>query len=68
VIEKNRGPSVHSIRPQSVSKEVKYIVQTNHDSDVPDPDNRNTAATDKLRSVIDIKEEVIPSDVWKILL
>lgn len=48
VIQKNRGIGAHLIRQSNSLNGINYIVQTNHDFDKPDPDNRSTAATAKL--------------------
>lgn len=68
VIEKNRGHTANLIRQAQNLEDVKYLVQTNHDQSDPDPDGRTTAATDKLKKIIESKYSVLPSDVWKILL
>jgi hypothetical protein len=48
VMEKNRGVGSHKIREAEIENNINFIVQTNHDYDRPDPDNRSTAARNKL--------------------
>ena len=52
VIEKSRGVGVHRIRESESIGDVNFIVQTNHDFEVSDPDTRSTIARQKLMSGI----------------
>jgi hypothetical protein len=42
-------------------------VQTNHDSDVPDPDGRSIAATQKIQKVLRQNNQINSSNIWQIL-
>ena len=68
VMEKNRGSTSNLIRTPSAVDGVKLLVQTNHDRSIPDPDGRSTAATAKLTELVTSQKDVLPSDLWKILL
>jgi hypothetical protein len=52
VIEKKRGKSSHHIRRSERLNGINYLIQTNHDSNVDDPDGRSTAAEQKLKKII----------------
>ena len=52
------------MRGPSREKGVNYIVQTNHDSDVLDPDGRSTMATEKIQRRITENNEINSFNFW----
>ena len=66
VVEKDRGVGAHYIRAPSSVGRVAYLVQTNHDWNVPDPDGRDIAANRKIAAYAS-QGEVSSDNVWTVL-